>query len=254
MNPLTDPSLRLFLALVGALLSAFSLVGWWLAFRPCQETTRATVRNLNARTRAWWYMVLVFTAALALGKTGMVMLFAAMSFFALREFITLTPTQRGDHRTLFWVFFLITPAQYLFVWFGWYGMVSIFIPVYGLLWLSARSALVGQTTDFLARTAKIQWAVLVCVYFLSHAPALLLLEPAGHEGQGAKLLCFLVCVAQCSDVFQYVWGKTCGRHPVAPGVSPGKTIEGLIGGIATAVALGTGMWWLTPFQPWQAGL
>ena len=42
-------------------------------------------------------------------------LFGLISFWALREFITLTPTRPGDHRTLFWVFFLFTPLQFVLV-------------------------------------------------------------------------------------------------------------------------------------------
>jgi phosphatidate cytidylyltransferase len=65
-------------------------------------------------------------------------------------------------------------------------------------------------------------------------------------------LFFLVFVVQISDVLQYVWGKTCGKHPVAPHVSPNKTIEGFVGGVLTATACGAALWWITPFNPWQA--
>jgi phosphatidate cytidylyltransferase len=41
-----------------------------------------------------------------------VLLFALISFLALREFISLTPTGHGDHRTLLSVFFVVTPIQY----------------------------------------------------------------------------------------------------------------------------------------------
>ena len=46
------------------------------------------------------------------GKTASITLFGITSFLALREFITLTPTRAGDHRTLFWAFFVITPLHY----------------------------------------------------------------------------------------------------------------------------------------------
>ena len=74
------------------------------------------------------------------------------------------------------------------------------------------------------------------------------------EGENAKLLFFLVVVVQLSDVFQYVWGKLIGRHPIAPAISPKKTWEGFLGGIVCAVLLGTSLWWITPFNPWQAAL
>lgn len=234
------------------LLIVSSVVGWLLARRGGDERKRATIANLNARTRAWWVMVAVFGAALAVGRIGAVVLFGLLSFLALREFITLTPTRAGDHRTLFWAFFVITPLQYALIAADWYGLFSILIPVYAFLFVPLRNALAGDCERFLERTAKIQWALMVCVYCVSHAPALLTLKIPGHEGSGAKLLFFLVLVAQLSDVLQYVWGKTLGRRPIAPTVSPNKTWAGFVGGILSATAVGSALWWATPFTPWQA--
>lgn len=237
---------------VGGLLVVASVIGATLAARVKSEAGRATVANLNARTRAWWVMALVFGAALAGGRPGVVVLFGLLSFLALREFVTLTPTRRGDHRGLFWAFFVITPAQYYFIGTGWYGMFSIFIPVYAFLFLPVRAVLAGDCDRFLERTAKIQWALMACVYCLSYVPALMSLPIAGYEGKNAKLIVYLVVVVQMSDVLQYVWGKTLGRHKIAPLVSPSKTWEGFIGGVLSASALGAGLWWATPFSIWQS--
>jgi phosphatidate cytidylyltransferase len=54
---------------------------------------------------------------------------------------------------------------------------------------------------------------------------------------GLGLLFFLVMLTQFNDVAQYTWGKLTGRHKVTPTVSPKKTWEGLIGGIATTTLL-----------------
>ncbi len=210
------------------------------------------VENLDARVRAWWVMVAIFSAALFTGGLGSVILFGLTSFFALREFLTLTPTRPADHRALFWAFFVVVPAQYVFVAQQWYGLFSIFIPVYVFLFIPIRCALGGDTQHFLERTAKIQWALMVCVYCVSHVPALLMLDIPGFTGANARLVLFLVLVAQISDVLQYVWGKLFGRHKIAPVLSPSKTWEGFIGGILSASAVGAGLWWATPFNPWQA--
>jgi phosphatidate cytidylyltransferase len=134
----------------------------------------------------------------------------------------------------------------------WYGLFSILIPVYAFLYIPTRSVLSGDTDRFLERIATIQWGLMVCVYCVSHAPALLMLDIPGYQGQNAKLLLYLILVVETSDVLQYVWGKLFGRHPIAPTVSPNKTVEGFVGGIASATALGTALWWMTPFRPWQA--
>jgi phosphatidate cytidylyltransferase len=235
-----------------ALLVVASVIGWILSRRTTSPGGRATVANINARIRAWWIMAALFVVSLLTGPVGSILLFSLVSMLALREFVTLAPTRLADHRTLFWSFFIVTPVQYYLVWIGWYGLFSILIPVYIFILLSVRTALAGDTTAFLERSAAVQWGLMVCVYFVSHVPALLMLHFPGNPRQGAQLMFFLVVVVQLSDVLQYVWGKTIGRHAIAPSLSPNKTWEGFIGGIATATLLGTALWWATPFSPLAA--
>jgi phosphatidate cytidylyltransferase len=235
-----------------ALLVVSSLIGWVLSLRVASPGGRPTLQNLNARIRAWWLMVAVFGFAMATGGIGSVVLFGLTSFLALREFITLTPTRSGDHRTLFWVFFVILPLQYYLIAIKWYGLYSILIPIYAFLFIPIRCAVAGDCQNFLERTAKIQWGLMVCVYCVSYVPALLSLDIPGYQGQNGKLMFYFVLVVQISDVLQYVWGKILGRHKIAPTVSPSKTWEGFIGGIASATLIGTALWWATPFTPLQS--
>ncbi|MFN8674809.1 MAG: phosphatidate cytidylyltransferase [Thermomicrobiales bacterium] len=254
VNPLTmDRELQALGGGILAVLIVATVVGEILARRAGSDAARATISNLNDRVRAWWVMVAVLALALLTGRTGAALLFMGVSFLALREFVTLAPTRHGDHRALLWIFFVVTPVQYWLVWRDWYGLFAIFIPVFVFLLVPARVALAGDTEDFLASTAVIQWGLMICVYCVSYAPALLMLNANG-EGGGAKLLLFLLIVVQGSDVLQYIWGKLVGRHKIAPLVSPNKTWEGFLGGVASATLLGTALWWLTPFQPWQAAL
>jgi len=234
------------------LLIVASLVGWMLQLRVRTEQRRAIVENLNSRIRAWWAMVAVFAVAFGVGKTATLVLFGLMSFFALREFITLTPTRRGDHVPLFLSFFVLIPVQYLLIGDGWYGLFAVFIPVYAFLILPAIAALSADIESFLERTAKIQWGVMITVFCVSHAAALLLLDIPGYNGQNALLIFYLVLIVQLSDVLQYVFGRLFGRTKVAPVVSPSKTVEGLVGGGLAATLIGAGMYWITPFSPLQA--
>lgn len=237
-----------------------SLTAWLLGRR---LGATSTITNLKQRINAWWLMVALIGAVLAAGETLTIILFLLLSLLALREFITISPTGRGDHKVLVWLVFIIPAIHYWFLWEHWYGMFSVFIPVYAFLFLPARNALAGKTKNFLQRSAAIQWALMVCVYAISHAPALLQLPVAMELGReaaegsapgsggvtGAHLLLFLVIVVQGSDVLQYIWGKTLGKHPIAPTVSPNKTWEGFIGGVLSATALGAALWWITPFTP-----
>jgi len=238
---------------IGTLLVVASTIGWILQRRAAPRGGSATIDNLNQRIRAWWVMVAVLAASFLLGKTTTIVLFGVASVFALREFVTLTPTRPGDHMPLVACFYLMVPAQYWLIYDGWYGLFAIFLPVYGFLSLPVLMAMSGDTEGFLERVTKIQWGVLITVYCISYAPALLLLDLHDASlGRNQLLIIFLLIVVQLSDVLQYVFGKLFGRHAIAPRVSPSKTVEGFVGGGLSAVAIGAALWHLTPFTPLQA--
>jgi phosphatidate cytidylyltransferase len=245
-----DPPLMWTGAAILGLLVVATIVGLALQAAIRAPSARATIDNLNQRIGAWWGLCIIFGLTLVVGPTGSLVLFGLLSFLALREYLTLVETRRADHHTLFWTFFIFTPLQYYLLSLRWSGFVIV-IPVYAFLFLPAIMAIAGDTRGFLERAAKIQWGLMICVYCLSYAPGLLTLDIPGY-GPNAKLLLFLATVDQLSDVLQYVWGKLAGRHPIAPSVSPNKTWEGFVGGVLSATAIGTALWWLTPFSPWAA--
>jgi phosphatidate cytidylyltransferase len=248
------------LALVGgilAVLATATAVGQFLKRHPDTGLNAAAVSTFNERLRAWWLICSALTATLWIAevydRNGLTFaLFGFISFWALREFITLTPTRGGDHRALFWVFFLFTPLLYLLVAMDAYELFNVFIPVYAFLFVLARVALSGDYKRFLERTAKIQAGLLICVYSLSYAPALLNLKL--QDASNVRLLFFLLLMVQVSEGMQYLWGKLLGRRVIAPAISHNRTWEGFLGGVGSATLLGAGLWWATPFEPWVAAL
>jgi phosphatidate cytidylyltransferase len=203
--------------------------------------------ELAARVKSWWLMAAVFFVAVAVSERISLIFFAFMSFWGLKEFVTLLKTRPADHKTLV-LAFLCIPVQYYWIWDRWYGMFIIFIPVYMFLIIPARLMLSGETAGFVASASQIQWGLMAFVFGLSHMGFLLNLEIAGGNGvNGRTLLLFLVFVVEMSDVLQYVWGKLLGRHKVIPLVSPNKTWEGLAGGMASAILLSLAIRFLTPF-------
>jgi len=237
-----------------AVLSFASVAGWLLKLKYAAQRPRPAIDNLNSRIKAWWMMTAVIGLALLAGRAGVVVLFAFASFAALREYATIVPTRRSDHWVLLVSFFVVLPFQYFLVWMQWYGFYSIFIPVYGFLVLPMIAVLREDTRNFMQRTATIQWGLMLCVFCISHIPALLNLEIPGFGGRNAFLLVFLILIVQLSDVLQYVWGKLLGKMPVAPRVSPSKTVAGLLGGLLSTTILGAVLSWMTPFTPLQAAM
>ena len=222
--------------------------------RRAGDQPSAVLDNLSARIKAWWVMILVLSAAFLAGTHAVIVLFALVSAAALREFVTLTSTHRADHVALWMSFFIVLPVQYWLIWTNWYGLFAVFIPVYAFLVLPVSAAVFGDAKNFMSRTAETQWGVMISVYCISHVPALLTLEIPGYPGRDPMLVVFLLIVVQSSDVLQYVWGKLLGRHRIAPELSPSKTVEGFAGGVASATLLGTALWRMTPFHPWQAAV
>jgi len=239
-------------AAASCVLLVASATGLVLARRAADGSGRATIDNLNARIWSWWIMIGALAAAFAAGKIGLIVLFALCSFAALREFLTLTPTRRGDHMALFAAFFAVLPLQYYLIGIEWYGLYSIFIPVYAFLLLPALSVLRGDTAHFMERISEVQWGLMTCVFCLSHVPALVTLDIPNYAGRQMLLVAFLIIVVQGSDVLQYIWGKLLGKRKLAPNVSPSKTVEGLAGGAASAMLLGAALSPITPFAPLQA--
>jgi len=241
-----------------ALLTAATAAGQFLRRHPDRGLDLAAVRTFNLRLRGWWILCTVLAAAFWLGTTATIILFGLVSFWALREIITLTPTRKGDHRALFWVFFLFTPLHYVLVGLNRYDIFSVFLPVYATLFVLARVAFAGDYKRFLERTAKIQAGLVVCVYCLSFAPALLQLPlsaPGADRGANFRLLFFLILLVQFADCTQYVWSRLLGQRLVAPAVSSNRTWEGLLGSATSTALLAAVLWWAAPpFQPWQAAL
>jgi phosphatidate cytidylyltransferase len=238
-----------FLAAIFALLATASLFVLVLR-RAHPERDHA---ELAARVRSWWVMAGVFALAMALSLVVSLLFLALVSFLALKEYLSLIPTRRADRRVLFWAYLAI-PAQFWWVHVGWYGMFIIFIPVYLFLLLPLRMVLIGETAGFLRAAGSLHWGLMLTVFNLSHVAYLLALPTAVNPaGGGAGLVLFLMFLTQFNDVAQYVWGKTLGRHPIIPKVSPKKTWEGFIGGVATTTLLAWALApWLTPLSGWEA--
>ncbi|MBV1866988.1 MAG: phosphatidate cytidylyltransferase [Marinosulfonomonas sp.] len=247
-----DSDFLMLLASVVTILLVASAIGFVLKKRSSDAGPGSTIENLIARINAWWVMVVVMAIAFMAGNTGVVILFAICSFAAFREFLTLTNVKAADHRAIVVAAFIVLPLQYIAVSMNRYGFYSIFIPVYAFLLMPIFSALRGETNNFLIRVAEAQWALMISVYCVSHVPALLSLNIPGYEGQNLFLIFFLVVVVQSSDVLQYIWGKLLGKRKIAPKLSPSKTLEGLLGGILSASALGAALFWITPFTMLQA--
>ena len=244
----------LFVVVFGILVVA-SVTAFLFTFRrraDVDEAWRLELRNFRKLLGTSWFMVVVFWMAWAAGETVATLLFALIAFFALREFITLSPTRRGDHRSLVLAFFAVLPIQFWLVATERFDLFTVFIPVYVFLAVPVVSALAGDPQRFLERNAKLQWGIMVCVYGMSHVPALMLLDFPHYEGKGAFLVFFLVFVVQTCMIVQHIVTRRLNRSPSAPEVSKSFNWYSWLLGMTVGCMAGALLSFITPFRAWQA--
>ena len=241
----------LFVVLFGVL-TLITLVAVSRSLREHPPAQQAMYDRFRRDLRVVWAGATLFWIAWASGPFVSTLLFGALSFFTLREFVTLTHTRRGDHRSLLLAFFVVLPAQYVLVASRLFNAFTVFIPVYVFLAIPVVSAFGNDPKRFLERTAKIQWGIMVCVYGMSHAPALLLLDVPAYQGRGAFLVLFLVLVVAAAQLSQEAASRRLRRRPVARAISRSFSWRAWGVGLAAGAVVGALLYWTTPFKPWAA--
>lgn len=246
MNLQTTTDIVLLGLAVGGILLGLTIFGETLRARQPVGKSSPVIEAFMMRVHTWWGLAILLSLAVLSGRIGIILLFAFASFAALREYLTYAKKRRADHLSLALGSFVILPLQYLFVWLDWTAMFTVFIPVYAFLLLPIVSALRGDSTNFLARVAETQWGLMICIFCISHVPALLTYDMPDGSDRSVLLIVFFAMVVQFGDLFDYYAGRRFGRRRIAPNLSP-KTVEGMLTGIAAAAAIGALLSWITPF-------
>ena len=244
-----------FLAVLVGLV-ALSVVVTALGSHLGRNTTDAVKQQrlalVNSRLRASWSIVAVFSIAFALGTGALLFVFALASFFALRNFVSLTPIRPADHWALVLAFYVITPLHYVLIGIGYIGTFTVFIPVYVFLLLPVVMALKQDNERYLERVAKVQWGLMICVYCISHAPAIVQLGTPDAGERGPLLLVYFLLVLYIADLTQVITSAVLGGTPLRS--DPTRTWAGVMVAAAVAGLLGTALWWMTPYRWWQSTL
>jgi phosphatidate cytidylyltransferase len=197
----------------------------------------ATGQNLVDRAVGWAWIIGVLAVAFALGRTPVVVTFALCAIQGLRELVSRRPiSTRFDYPSMALAFYGAIPA------------VFVLSTQPAFAWLApATAAAIVAVLLAAGRLTTFRFAVLACVLGLAYVPALLYLPtPAAPAVTG-----FVVLVVQASDIAQYVSGRLLGRHQLSR-LSPGKTWEGVLGGLVASVALAEAIRSLTPFTVREA--
>jgi phosphatidate cytidylyltransferase len=216
--------------------------------------SKAVLSFISDRERNGWLLIFCLWAAVVIHPGIAVFMYGCTSFLGLREFLTRTPASGADYKALFVSFFILLPLQYILVGMGWYGMFSVFIPVYAFFLLPSLSALSGDIKEFFARAAKLQLGLMLSVYCISHIPAAMtLVDDQGNE-HAAYLMFFIVVITQVADVIQYAVSRRWGKRRIARSVTRNNmTVEGTIAGVVGAMIAGLCLYWAVPFN-WNTNM
>ena len=216
----------------------------WALGRAIAPERQQRLRAVSSRLRMAWWLIVVFTIAFLLGQPALLVFFAFISFFLLREFIAITPTKPTDHYALVIAFYLAIPLQYLAIGFDQPEIYTLFLV------LPVIMAFSRDTDRYLERVAKVQWGLMLCVFCLSHAPAIAMLDLTRYGSSGPLLMLFFLLVIFVSDLTSSIASSMLGGRTLRFNMN--RTVVGnVIGGIGGIIASAL-MFWITPFRFWQA--
>ena len=234
------------------LVGAGTIYGLWAQGRATSPEQGRRLAIANSRVRLGWWLIVIFTVAWWWGLASLVVIFAIFSFFLLREFIALTPIKHTDHWVLVIAFYIAIPVQYALVYFNLSQVFTLFIPIYRVLVLPVVAALSHDTDRYLERVAKVQWGLMICVFCVSHAPAIVNLDFESHKTSGQLMLLFFLIITFLADLFSVLASSALGGKALA--LNPNKTVKGITVGCLLAVVAGIALYWLTPFSILQTAI
>ncbi len=229
-----------------------TIYGLWAQGRATSPEQSRRLAVANSRVRMGWWLIVVFTIAWWWGQASLVVVFAIFSFFLLREFIALTPIKHTDHWVLVIAFYIAIPVQYALVYFNLTQIFTLFIPIYLFLILPVIAAMSHDTDRYLERVAKVQWGLMICVFCVSHAPAIATLDFGSHKTSGELMLRFFLIITFLADLFSVLMSSLLGGKAVA--MNSNKSVKGIAAGSTMAVVAGVALYWLTPFSILQTAL
>jgi phosphatidate cytidylyltransferase len=160
-------------------------------------------------------------AILFLPLIGLRILAAVVAALAATEFVAIATGEQGTHR---WVVALLV------AWVSWQTSAMVLpnpfiVVLIVMVWLT-------MTVLFGRSTIQHAAAELVTPVYIGIPLGML---AAGHVLAGAKATLLLLGTVVVSDSAQYYTGRAFGRHPLAPAVSPKKTVEGAVGGVVFGI-------------------
>lgn len=131
-------------------------------------------------------------------------------------------------------------------------LLLLILPAFTIIALAAEMLRGAPFEKMMAQAGATVLGVMYVVLLGGH---LIAVRTGFRQELSADLLAFFFLIIMCSDTGAYYTGRAFGRHKLAPGVSPGKTWEGAIGGMAASILIAAVThYWFFPELPLKVGL
>lgn len=226
--------------LIGMISCTFAALSIGTAVRlvAIRNSTADVVKKRIGSLKVWWLLALMWSIAAMLGQGGAALLLAAASLLALREYLRLLGTVSEIGRSAIVCVFVCGVTHYVLIVLGASDIAKWAMPVSMLLLLGAIRGTTCKPADYIRTTAGLFWGAMLMIYGLSHALFLFEIKSDSEPlvGTAGRFL-FLVLLTEMNDIMQAIVGRKFGKHKITPLVSPNKSFEGLVGGLATTILL-----------------
>ncbi|KQV87864.1 hypothetical protein ASD15_27835 [Massilia sp. Root351] len=183
--------------------------------------------QLRLQVNAWWWIFPVVTVSLLLHPAGAPMLALLIGALALRELAPFAVPGNAVKAVFAWSAAIILAAT----------LALTFVKPPAITALLALAILVTLIYFLRSRSnSALVWLLWLGLCFsVSFLPRYEALPLAPHQRLG--WLFYLYVLTSLNDVAQFISGTLFGRHRIAPGISPNKTWQGLLGGVAATLLL-----------------
>lgn len=207
------------------------LIFFTLLFVPLNKLKPSKgIHEIVLRVYSWWIILILVTTIFLLPGNLATVAVAFLTFIALREFLTKLDVIKSFRKTLLYIYLTI-PVQFYLAKYGTEHMFNAFIPIFMFFFIPIRNILIGKYENYIEFNGKVFWALMLIVFGFSQVTFLRNKTiVGGYEGGTELVLLLIFFLTQFNDVLQFLWGKTLGKHKLAPIISPNKTIEGFLGG------------------------
>lgn len=192
--------------------------------------------DVPIRVRSWIVIIAIVVIAV-LHPLLMKLFVCSLTFIAAHEFLSIHLLMFGKQKNI--ILIVLCILEFIFLSFFSTPFYFFLFACFYTCIILIFSLFLQQKINDIFFVSKIAFGIFLCVYSIGILYFIYLFSDNTFQISylGIRLLWFLLLLTEFNDVFQYLVGKTFGKHIITPKISPNKTVEGFLGGILLTTLL-----------------